>query len=190
VGVRVYRGDWDGRKGLLLFAASPSSMTLVYDTARCGLYQAWRGPVLKPRSPLFHRQEADTLWRVRKAGVNLAVRPRFVGFEEDSTGYLGLHYSLELPGGKSVQVREVPAYDDHYGDMALRQEFRIQGMEEGMRVSVRLGGKAYAWKELWGLSANGELTGAPGAETLETPDDGVSAVKVTFEGSQPGSPAP
>ena len=92
--------------------------------------------------------------------------------------------------GKSIRVDESPAYDDHYGDVALRQEFRFQGIEPGMLVSVRLGGKAYAWHELWSLSANGALTGAPGAETLVTGDDGVSAVKLTFEGSVPQGAAP
>ncbi len=211
IGPRLYRGDLDGRRGLLFYAASPSALTVVYDTVRCGLYEVWRGPVpvpdtgaaavaaaekpaadapYGPQGPLCHRQQADTLWRVSNAGVTLAARPRFLGLDQDSSGYLSLHYALDLADGKSIRVDESPAYDDHYGDVALRQEFRFQGIEPGMLVSVRLGGEAYAWHELWSLSANGALTGGPGAETLVTGDDGVSAVKLTFEGSVPQGAAP
>lgn len=195
VGARTYRGDLGGRQGLLFYAAHDSAMTLVYDTVRCGLFLAWRGPVLSgqvngdgsyvAQGPVFHRQDADTLWRLVRGADTLSLAPAFLGFTEDSAGSLTLHYGLILPGGDTVRVDEVPSYDDHYGDLALRRDFRFQGLPPGAEVSVRLGGVAFAWKELWSQSANGILAGDPGEETLRTSDDGVSDVKLTFVGSAP-----
>ncbi|HKP97316.1 MAG TPA: hypothetical protein VJ385_16330 [Fibrobacteria bacterium] len=194
-GLRVYRGGLDGRKGLIFYAAHSAAMTLVYDTARCGLYLAWRGPVdgplrnpdgsFAPQGPLFHRQEADGLWRVGSVDVTQPARPRFLGFEEDSLGDLILHYALDLPGNGTLRVNERPSYDDHYGDLALRREFLFQGLEAGQAASVRLGGRDFAWKELFSQGANGSLSGSSGEETLTVLDDGLADVKVTFQGSAP-----
>ncbi|MDB5051234.1 MAG: hypothetical protein JWO30_4305 [Fibrobacteres bacterium] len=193
IGRGLYRGALNGRQGLLFFAASAAAMTLVYDTARCGLYMAWRGPVpgnasatdsaYVPQGPLYHLQEADTLWHVDAGGETLPLKPMFLGFEQDSLGYLILRYSLDLPGGKTLRVEEHPAYDDHYGDIALRREFTFSGLQPGMTASVRLGGKSFTWKELWSQSADGSLAGTPGEETLTLSEDGVADVKLTFEGS-------
>jgi hypothetical protein len=170
-------------------------MTVVYDTARCGLYAAWRGPALggirkadnsyAPQGPLYHLQEADTLWHVLDGDAPLSAKPRFLGFDQDSLGYLILHYALDLPGGNALKVDEHPSYDDHYGDIALHREFTVRGLQAGVTANVRLGGKSFAWKELWSQSADGSFAGAPGEETLTLGDDGVADVKVTFEGSAP-----
>jgi hypothetical protein len=190
---RVYRGTLDGRKDLIFFAAHPANLTLAFDPGRCGLYAAWKGPILgdarktdgtyAPQGPLYHLQTSDTLWRLRDDGKAASPGCRLAGFAVDSSGHLKLDYDLDEPGGSVIHVREAASYDDHYGDIALRREFTVRDLPAGDALSVRVGGQAYAWKEIWSQAADGILDGKPGEETLTMTADGVAEVKLTFEGS-------
>jgi hypothetical protein len=191
-GKRLYRGDLEGRIGLVFFAAD-SLMTLAYDVGRCGLYAAWRGPIegdahdasggYAPQGPFYHVQTADTLWRLRRDGKSIGLECRNTSISEDSSGRLALEYALTVPGGASFRVRERASFDDHYGDIALRREFDLQDLPAGDTLRVRLGGKAYAWPELWSQGADGLFEGPAGEETLTFTEAGLGEVKLTFEGS-------
>jgi hypothetical protein len=193
-GKRLYRGDLDGRVGLVFFAAD-TLMTLAYDVGRCGLYAAWRGPIegdardpsggYAPQGPFYHMQAADTLWRLRRGGASVGLKGRTTVVSEDSSGRLVLEYALTLPDGSTLSVRERASFDDHYGDIALRREFDLQDLPSGDTLSVRLGGQAYAWPEIWSQGADGLFDGKAGEETLTFTEAGVGEVKLTFEGSAP-----
>jgi hypothetical protein len=193
IGTRMHAGDMDGREGLLFFPAGDTSLVIVYDTAMCGLYMAWKGRVLgparapdgsyAPQGPLYLKQADRSPWTVRNGEDTLAAEIRFLGFLEDTAGSVVFRYALDLPGGGTVTVEEDPSWDNHYGDNALVRDFRFQGIDSGISVSVLVGGGAGNWSELWALSAAGELSREPGRETLTVDQDGVSSVKVTWEKS-------
>lgn len=193
VGVRMHAGDLDGRQGLLFFPAGDTSLAIVYDTALCGLYMAWKGRVLgparaadgsyAPQGPLYLKQTDKHPWTVRNGEDTLPAKVRFLGYSEDTAGSVVFRYALDVPGRGTVTVEEDPSWDNHYGDNALVRDFRFQGIDSGISVSVLLGGGAGTWSELWSLSAAGVLSREPGRETLTVDQDGVSSVKVTWEKS-------
>jgi hypothetical protein len=81
-GRNVYTVAMEGRKDVLLFAASPRFLTVAYDTALCGALLAWKGPVqgdeynadagFQPAGPVYFRQKAARLWTVRNGQDTLA----------------------------------------------------------------------------------------------------------------------
>jgi hypothetical protein len=192
-GVRMHAGDMDGRRELLFFPAGDTSLVIVYDTAMCGLYMAWKGKVLgparapdgsyAPQGPLYLKQTDRSPWTVRNGDDTLDAKVRFLGFVEDTAGSVLFRYALDVPGGGTVTVEEDPSWDNHYGDNALVRDFRFQGIDSGISVSVLVGGGAGIYSELWSLSAAGELSREAGRETLTVDQDGVSSVKVTWEKS-------
>jgi hypothetical protein len=190
----LYRGDMLGHRGLLFFAASPSVMTLVYDTARCGLYLAWKGPVLGskrdghgnylPQGKVYQLREDQKFWNVVISGDTVASQLRMTGFAEDSTGYLVIHYAIDLPGGRSLSVDENPVHDDHYGDNALFRTFRLTGLDTNMAVHIRLGSPDQNWKTIVNPpSASGRFVGEGNDLTLVMENDGISVIKVLWSGS-------
>jgi hypothetical protein len=192
IGRRLYRNVLDGRPGILLFAASDTALTLAYDTTLCGLYQAWKGPIGlgHPAGPVYHTQTASRIWTLRNGEDTLAAQVRYLGFSEDSTGYVAFRYALVTPKGDTVKVTEEPSFDDHYGDNALRRDFHFTGIPYGATVSLALGGKAGQWPERWEQSAGGLLldsaqvpAGATGGAHLDIGNDDVSSTKVRWLGS-------
>ena len=193
IGHRLYRGTLYGRPGVLFFEASPTVLTVAYDTAMCGLFIAWRGPALgtetnpdgtyEEQGPFYLFQLSKDLWTVRNGEDTLAAAVRFLGYDEDSTGYVAFRYALLLPNGDSIKVAESPSLDDHYGDIALRRDFRFTGIPYGATVSVRLGGNAGSWPELWEQSGGGRLTDLNGYARLEMTFDDLAVTKVRWQGS-------
>ena len=193
VGRKVYAGTLDDRLEILFFEASDTALTVAYDKSLCGLAAAWKGPVVGPartawgsntsQGPVYHRQTAARLWTVRNGEDTLLTPVRFLGYEEDSTGYVAFRYALILPSGDSIKVVETPSLDDHYGDNALRRDFRLTGIPYGATVSVLLGGTAGQWPELWEQSGGGLLLGPAGAERLEMTFDDLAVTKVRWQGS-------
>ena len=192
-GSRIYRGDMFGHQGLVFFAAHTSALTAVYDTARCGLYLAWKGPVLGserdskgryvPQGPLYLLRDDPSLWTVLIGGDTVPSTIRMISFDQDSTAYLAFHYSLNITGGRSLRIDEGVMHDNHYGDNALIRTFKCEGLDSTTTVRVKLGGQRGRWTELWSLGASGNLEGVPGEETLVMTYDGTSLVKVTWTGS-------
>ncbi|GEM_PF-5976022 len=189
----VYVVDMQGHPGELLLQANDTLLTLAYDTALCGLYQAWNGPVegqaftrdgvYLPQGPLFFSQPASVLWSLRNGQVTQPLRARFLGHAEDTLGGFILHYALALAGGDTAFVDEKPAFDNHYGDISLQREFRVSGLPPGMALRLRLGGTDGKWTPIWALSAAGSMEGSGGGETLTVTGDGVSVVKLLWSGS-------
>lgn len=193
IGTRVYRGDMGALHGLLFFSGKGSNMTVVYDTVRCGLVYAWKGPVLGPlRDPdggyvpqgkVYEERREPGFWTVLVGGQTVAAKIRFAGFTEDSAGSLALHYALDLPDGRTVKIEEDPVHDDHYGDHALFRNITCEGLDTTITLRVSLGGLHPNWDELWSQSASGTLESWPDRHTLVLTYDGISVVKTTWIGS-------
>jgi hypothetical protein len=199
IGRRVYQGSLNGHAGLLFFAANDSLMTVVYDTVRGGLYMAWKGPVLGPKrdskgeyapqGPLYQFREEAHFWTVIVGADTVIPTVKLLGIEEDTTGYLVFHFSLNLPGGRSIKVDESPLHDDHYGDHALLRTFNFEGLDSVTSARLRLGSPHLTWDETWSLSVAGNLERKIGTEALIMNRDDKSQIKVTWIGSRGGTEA-
>lgn len=182
----LYRADLEGRRGLLVFAAHAAHLSVAFDTAAGGVFLAWRGSVRRPDTGLagrlFWRQDAGTVWTLRRGPDTLRPEVRFAGFASEP-GSLAVNLLLVLPSD-TVRVRQVLVHDDHYGAHALESIFEFAGLGDGLSASLRVGHpRAGPWPILWAVSG-GRVEGPAGGETYVQEFDGSGSFKATFEGSQ------
>ena len=144
----------------------------------------------------YHIRRSASPWSVRGPSGNVPVTVRFEGLTgEGGTAGLApgkpmpgniidkqmavtLNYSLLLPGGGRIRVRETPAFEDHYGDRGIFRRISMFGIPPRLEVRLQLSGKGMP--ESWGGGANGAPRQEAGVWLLFQAEDGEAPLKVTW----------
>jgi hypothetical protein len=152
--VRMMKCRLNDRPHVLAVELSPR-LWAAYDTKDCGLYGVWKGDVLCQASAggpgaepvcqmdgqvLLHRR-TETPWRAVRGASNVTVETEWQE-PEQAAGRVTLRYTLRLPDGERLRVREKLTLAARDKDVVeFRRVFELEDVPEGTLVWVDLPGR-------------------------------------------------
>lgn len=199
----VFLGSLEGEESPMVFLAFNKRMTAAYDERGGSLFLAWDGPAAPSANPtagpaqgpmppgtsaapvrryaasgpVYHRRLNPSPWSVRGPKGNIPVTVAFAGVSAHGE-LAALSWTLRLPDGRKIAVREVPTFDNHYGDNGLFRTFTVTGIPAGMAVRLDLGGRGM--EATWGGGGTGGVAEERGRPFFVQEADGESPLKVTW----------
>lgn len=140
----VFRSVLDEQARMVTLAMSPE-FWVSYDATHCGLYKIWQegvrldgavytnahGPQPTSVGPAWLKADGQNPWRLEVNGEDVPLQPRYLGHEIEE-GHAVLHYELETPGGRSIQITERPEMTvNEKGMPGLERVFEVAGIPAG-----------------------------------------------------------
>jgi hypothetical protein len=201
----VIRGVMTDNKYRLVIIALHESLSAVYEATSCGLYMTWAGGVQDgnatyrhggggagctwtsnqgdngqcgashhPQGPVLHKQDESTVWTVSINGSPADIQVNFEGYYLKGD-MLTLWYTLRLPDGRKIDIKEIPEYDPT--GQGLSRAFTFSGIEAGLSVSLSLNGATAGYSETWQAEGSGQISNGA---TLTQTVDGQTTVTGTW----------
>ncbi len=196
----IFRGRIEGRAVTLL--ALHREMTVVFDEVGCAVFLVWKGdavpkaagnvrkapegsenslPEYLPNGPIYYRRISDSPWSLRGPQGNIPVTVHFQ-FVRQTEAHAEFEYGIEVKGGAMILVRELPEFDDHYGQNGLFRNFTVTGIPTGDTLRLDMDGQGMP--DTWGGGATGRVVVDGPHRFWEQETDGSTPIKVTW--TQPG----
>jgi hypothetical protein len=199
----AFRGILAGEEIPAVFLALNDGMSLAYDERGGSLLLAWKGkpvpeapsagpspagtlPRYRASGPVYHRRSASAPWSVGgpKGNIPVSISLQGVSAEGDLAA---VTWRLSLPGKRIVTVKEVPMFDDHYGDPGVFRNFSVTGLPQGTSLRLSLAGRGMP--VTWGGGGEGGLAGEGDSLAFVQGRDGETPLKATWSPEAAVAPA-